>query len=83
MEAKYSDNVLDYIRELEALNLRVGVIGLTWREITKASLPHSLREKLPFVQGGKPHEDDALIAVAKEICLSRAVPGRRKGQGKL
>ena len=50
--------------------MRVGLSGLTRRKIIKARLPHDLRKQLPFVQGGEPREDDALIAVVKEICLA-------------
>ena len=45
-KVKYSSNILDSIDKLEALNLRAGVTGFTWRKIIKAGLPHSLRGKL-------------------------------------
>ena len=50
--------------------MRVGLSGLAWQKIVKAGLLHGLWKQLPFVQGGEPFEDDALMAVVKEMCLS-------------
>ena len=66
-KAKCSDNALDYTDKLKALNLKAGVTGLTWRKIIQAGLPHPLREKLAFGQGGEPQEDDALIAITTPL----------------
>ncbi len=69
-QTKYSNNILQYIDKLEGLNEKVGISGMTWREILKDGLPHELRKELAKVKGGEPEEDDALVVAIKEIGLA-------------
>jgi len=69
-QVKYTGNILQYLDKLEGLNEKVGIAGITWREVIKDGLPHELRKELAKVKGGEPEEDDALMGALKEIGLA-------------
>ena len=44
--------------------------GRAWRAVLVNGLPHELRKDLAKLRGGKPKEDDALLAAIKEVGLA-------------
>ena len=67
---KYSGDVLKYLDTLQQLNMKVGMSGVSWRELIKEGLPDFILDLLPLTQGGEPQEDDLLILAIKEHGLS-------------
>ena len=66
----YKGSVMSYIDKLVNLNEKANNSGRAWRSMLVKGLPHELRKDLAKMQGGKPEEDDALIAVIKEVGLA-------------
>ena len=66
----YKGSVMSYIDKLVNLNKKVNIPGRAWRSMHVNGLPHELRKDLAKMQGGKPEEDDALIAAMKEVGLA-------------
>ena len=63
----YKGSVMSYIEILVNLNEKANISGRAWRSILVKGLPHELLKDLTKMQGGKPEEDDALIAAMKEV----------------
>ena len=61
---------MSYIDKLVNLNEKANISGRAWRNMLIKGLPHKLRKDLAKMQGGKPEEDDALIAAMKEVGLT-------------
>ena len=66
----YKGTVMSYIDKLVNLNEKANISGRAWRSMLTKGLPHVLRKDLAKMQGGKPEEDDALIAAMKEVGLA-------------
>jgi hypothetical protein len=66
----YKNSVMAYIDELTNLNEKANISGRAWRNILCGGLPQELRKDLAKMQGGKPKEDDALVAAIKEVGLA-------------
>ena len=66
----YKGSVMSYIDKLVNLNEKANIFGRAWRSILVKGLTHELRKDLAKMQGGKPEEDDALIAAMKELGLA-------------
>ena len=66
----YKVSVRSYIDVLVNLNEKANISGCAWRSMRVKGLPHELRKDLAKMQGGKPEEDDALIAAVKEVGLA-------------
>ena len=66
----YKGSVMSYIDKLVNLNEKANISGRDWRSMLVKGLPHELRKDLAKMQGGKPKEDDALIAAIKEVGLA-------------
>ena len=66
----YKGSVMFYIDKLVNLNEKANISGHTWRSILVKGLPHELRKDLAKMQGGKPEENDTLIAAMKEVGLA-------------
>ena len=68
----YKGSVMSYIDKLVNLNEKVNISSCAWRSIMMLVkvLPHELCNDLAKMQGGKPEEDDALIAAMKEAGLA-------------
>ena len=66
----YKGSVMFYIDKLVNLNEKGNISGRAWRSMLIKGLPHELRKNLAKMQGGKPEEDDALIAAMKEVGLA-------------
>ena len=56
--------------KLVNLNEKANISGRAWRSMLSKGLRHELRKDLAKMQGGKPEEDDALIAAMKEVGLA-------------
>ena len=63
-------SVMSYIDKLVNLNEKANISGHAWRSMLTKSLPHKLCKDLAKMQGGKPEEDDALIAAMKKVGLA-------------
>ena len=63
-------SVISYIDKLVNLNEKANISGRARRSMPVKGLPHELRKDLAKMQGGKPEEDDALIAAMKEVGLA-------------
>ena len=63
----YKGSVMSYTDKLVNLNEKAKISGHAWRSILVKGLPHKLRKDSAKMQGGKPEEDDALIATMKEV----------------
>ena len=66
----YKGSVISYIDKLVNLNEKANISGRARRRMLTKGLPHELRKDLAKMQGGKPEEDDALIATIKEVGLA-------------
>ena len=66
----YRGSVISYIDKLVNLNEKANISGCARRSMLVKGLPHELRKDLAKMQGGKPEEDDALIATMKEVDLA-------------
>ena len=68
-KTQYNGNVLKYVDTLQGLNQKVHLFGFPWRELIVNGLNPEFRNDLAKMQGGKPEEDDALVAAMKEVRL--------------
>ena len=66
----YKESVMSYIDMLVNLNEKANISGHAWRSMLVKGLRHKLQKDLAKMQGGKPEEDDALIAAMKEVGLA-------------
>ena len=66
----YKGSVMSYIDKLVNLNGKANISGCARRSMLVKGLPHELRKDVAKIQGGKPKEDDALIAAMKEVGLA-------------
>ena len=66
----YKERVMSYIDKLINLNEMANISGRAWRSMLIKGLLYKLRKDLAKMQGGKPEEDDALIAAMKEVGLA-------------
>ena len=66
----YKGSVMSYIDKLVNLNEKANISVRAWRSMLTMGLPPELRKHLAKMQGGKPEEDDALIAAMKEVGLA-------------
>ena len=66
----YKGSVMSYIDKLVNLNEKANISGRAWRSMLVKGLPHELCKDLAKMQGGKPEEDDALIAAMKEVGIA-------------
>ena len=66
----YKGSVMTYINKLVNLNEKANISGRAWRSMLTKGLPYELRKDLAKMQGGKPVEDEALIAAIKEVGLA-------------
>ena len=69
-KTQYNGNVLKYVDTLQGLNQKVHLFGFPWRELIVNGLNPEFRKDLAKIQGGKPEEDDALVAAVKEVGLA-------------
>ena len=66
----YKRSVMSYIDKLVNLNEKANISGCAWRSMPIKGLLHELQKDLAKMQGGKPEEDNVLIAVMKEVGLT-------------
>ena len=66
----YKGSVMTYIDKLVNLNEKANIAGRAWQSMLVKGLSHMLRQHLAKMQGGKPEEEDALIAAMKEVGLA-------------
>ena len=69
-QVKHTSNIWKYLDTLYQLNMKVGMSGVTWRELIKEGLPDFILDLLPLTQGGEPQEDDALILCIRDHGLN-------------
>ena len=67
---KYEGSLMTYVNKLIGLNEKAYMSGHAWRTILVNGLPHKLCKDQAKLRGGKPKEDDALLAAIKEVGLS-------------
>ena len=63
----YKGSVMAYVDKLINLNEKANVSVHPWCTALVNGLPHELRKDLARMQGGKPKEDDTLLAAIKEV----------------
>ena len=61
---------MTYVDKLIGLNEKANMSGRAWRTVLVNGLLHELRKDLAKLCGGKPKEDDALLAAIKEVGLA-------------
>ena len=66
----YKGSVMFYFDKLVNLNEKANISGHAWRSMLTKRLPYGLQKDLTKMQGGKPEEDDALIAAMKGVGLA-------------
>ena len=66
----YKGSVMFNIDKSVNLNEKAIIYSRAWRSMLVKGLPHELRKNLAKMQGGKPEEDDALIAAINEVGLA-------------
>ena len=66
----YKGSAMSYINKLVNLNKKANISGRAWRSMLTKGLLDELQKDLAKMQGGKPEEDDALIAAMKEVGLA-------------
>ena len=66
----YKGSVMSQIDKFVNLNEKANISGRAWRSMLTKGLPNEVRKDLAKMQGGKPEEDDALIAAMKEVGLA-------------
>ena len=75
---KYQGSVMTYVDKLIGLNEKANISGRARRTVLVNGLPHELRKDLAKLCGGKPKEDDALLAAIKDVGLAHEECSRVK-----
>ena len=69
---------MTYIDKLIRHKEKVNMSSHTWRTVVVNGLLHELQKDLAKLRGGKPKEDDALLAAIKEVGLAATEFSRDK-----
>ena len=76
---KYQSDIPKYLDTLQKLNMKVGMSGVMWRDLSMEGRPNFILDLLPLSLGGQPLEDGAWILCIKEHGLNYE---RRQGEKK-